>query len=369
MTKDPDTLIEQYLERVRVYLPLDSEDIVTEIRTHILMSAEEIGEGRITTGSTLMAIERLGEPKGVANEYAGTGKRVGPVPAEYAQPLFRILFAFFAISAAFIVGAYMIGMAFGDLWGLHNLPFAIPLIIVLNLIIIFLFIGVISLFVDRSKLPTERTTLEGVFGIGSGAFKPKSKLEAAADVVLGIIVAIILFLPPIVASFNPAIVVFMKIAAMLLLVGSLRGLSVYLFGENNLNLLIETLTATGWIILSSFLVNFLYPIYYFYSFNGTEWVTTSIAELASLVPSFDLTIVFTIGWSVFLFILVAGNIWAMLVSSMKMVMYYQQGKGIWWTGTWGTRKYHRLRRRWWDREPKLPQSEERTYEDGYQNQD
>lgn len=89
-SNDPLKLIEQYLERVRVYLPLDSEDTIIELQTHLIEEAERIGNGTMTAGSAMMAIERMGEPKSVANEYAGSGEKVGPVPAEYANPVARI---------------------------------------------------------------------------------------------------------------------------------------------------------------------------------------------------------------------------------------------------------------------------------------
>ena len=80
MSEKPLDLIEKYLERVRVYLPIDSEDVLIEIRTHLLEEAETIGDGNITRGSVMMAIERFGEPKDAANAAAGTGQKVGPVP-------------------------------------------------------------------------------------------------------------------------------------------------------------------------------------------------------------------------------------------------------------------------------------------------
>lgn len=373
MTKDSETLIEQYLERVRVYLPLDSEDVIAEIRTHILMAAQEIGEGIITPGSTLMAIERLGDPKAVANEYAGTGEKKGPVPAEYVQPLARILVALIAIGAAFIGGAYVVGIAYADalgsIWTIENFPFIIPLMIVVNVFFVIFIIGGISLITDRDKLMTERTTLEGVFGIGSGAFKPKSKLEAVGDVFFSIFFAIVILIPAVQLSFKPGILVFMDVVALLLLIGAVKGLLYYLAGENNLNLLFEALLSVGWVILALFLINFAFPIDYIVAFSNGQWTVYSIAEIAALVPSFDLTAPIRFGWIVFIFILVVTNIWKVLVSGMKIPMYLKQGKKLWWKGTWGTRKYHKLRRRFWEREPELPSSEERTYEDGYQNQD
>ena len=77
MSEKPLDLIEKYLDRVRVYLPIDSEDVLIEIRTHLLEEAESIGDGSITRGSTMMAIERFGDPKDAANAAAGTFHRSG----------------------------------------------------------------------------------------------------------------------------------------------------------------------------------------------------------------------------------------------------------------------------------------------------
>ena len=39
-SNNPLELIEQYLDRVRVYLPLDSEDTIVELQTHLIEEAE-----------------------------------------------------------------------------------------------------------------------------------------------------------------------------------------------------------------------------------------------------------------------------------------------------------------------------------------
>jgi hypothetical protein len=42
-SNNPLELIDQYLDRVRVYLPLDSEDAIVELQTHLIEEAERIG--------------------------------------------------------------------------------------------------------------------------------------------------------------------------------------------------------------------------------------------------------------------------------------------------------------------------------------
>jgi hypothetical protein len=239
MSKEPEKLIDEYLERVKVYLPLDSEDTLLEIKTHLLQEAERVGEGTATAGSVLMAIERFGDPKQVANEYAGTGKKVGPVPAEYTQPLIRILLALLGISIAFIIGGYVIGLAFptliGDLAAIQNWPYVLPVMIVVNVLFVVLIFTGISLYADRDKLATERTTIEGIFGIGSNAFNPKSRSDAVADAVLSPIFGIVALLPQIHVLFNPVFVPILYVVALLMFIGAAKGVLFFLHGENNLN--------------------------------------------------------------------------------------------------------------------------------------
>ena len=174
-SNDPLKLIEQYLERVRVYLPLDSEDTIIELQTHLIEEAERIGGGTMTAGSAMMAIERMGDPKRVANEYAGSGRKVGPVPAEYVTPVSRIVVVLVAVGLAVTVGAYMIGITITEIFGtsITNWPLALPITISVNLVIAFIIIGAI-LALDRDKPPTEKTLLEGIFGVGVEGLKPKS---------------------------------------------------------------------------------------------------------------------------------------------------------------------------------------------------
>ena len=111
-SNNPLELIEQYLDRVRVYLPLDSEDTIIELQTHLIEEAERIGNGTMTAGSAMMAIERMGDPKSVANEYAGSGEKVGPVPAEYVRGSIVLTLLWkdqVALDAASFPGGHVVG--------------------------------------------------------------------------------------------------------------------------------------------------------------------------------------------------------------------------------------------------------------------
>ncbi|MHA2135913.1 MAG: HAAS signaling domain-containing protein [Candidatus Thorarchaeota archaeon] len=352
MTKEPEKMIDEYLDRVRIYLPIDSDDTLLEIRTHLLQEAERVGEGIATAGSVLMAIERFGDPKQVANEYAGTGKKVGPVPAEYTQPLIRILLGLLGISVAFIVGAYAIGLSFPTLMGglaaIDNWPFALPVMIGINVVFVILLIGGISVYSDRDKLATERTTIEGIFGIGSNAFNPKSRSDAVADVILGPIFGIVALLPQIHVLFNPAFVSILYVVAVLMFVGAAKGILFFLHGENNLNLLAEGILAVFWILIALFMINFAMPIEYVWNNSGSGWELIALTDLAALFPAtFDIFVPLTFGWTIFIFVIVVVSIWRVLIAAMKIPMYLQAGKGWWWKGTWGPGR--RFRRGAWVR--------------------
>jgi hypothetical protein len=345
---NPYELIEQYLDRVRVYLPLDSEDTIVELQTHLIEEAERIGGGKLTAGSVMMAIERMGSPKSVASEYAGSGKRVGPVPAEYVVPVARIVGVLIAVGLALTVGAYMIGFTLTGIFGadIQNWPLGIPWMIGINLVIAFIIIGVILMF-DRDKPLTEKTLLESIFGVGTEGFKPKGRWDAAGDFIMGIFWAVILVLPGVVVLYTDSFEgIYMSIVIFLLL-GAVRGALFYVGGENNLNLAFEALLSLLWIAIAAVIVttNVGFPIESFYVNSGSGW------ELQNIVSFFQdngiPVIPFDWIWAFFIFITVALAVWRVLVSVMKISMYLRAGKGLWWQGNWGERR--RLTKPFWKR--------------------
>ncbi|NHJ12041.1 MAG: hypothetical protein EAX95_00080 [Candidatus Thorarchaeota archaeon] len=364
-SSDPLKLIEQYLERVKVYLSYDSEDALVEIRTHLIEEAERIGEGRMTAGSALMAIERMGDPKAVANEYADSGEKVGPVPTEYVQPLTRVLIVLFGLSLAFIVGAYVVGVAFNELFGATPLdPLAIPIMIVVNLIIAFSIIGGITLL-DRDKAITEKTTLEGLLGVGGDALKPKPRWDAIGEAVMGVIFMVVLVLPPLVITYTSTFLLVLPVLIALLGAGALKGTMFAVGGENNLNLLFEALLSFLWILFAAVLVNVGWPTTGFWANNNGVW---QIYDIATLFADMELEwlLPFNWIWIFIIFMVVVTSIWRLIAASMKVTMYLRQGKGLWWKGTWGER--HTAKRGFWRRFRKSTPDDEQgsRYQDGYQ---
>jgi len=340
MSGSPMNMIEKYLERVRVYLPINSEDALIEIRTHLIEEAETLGQGKMTHGSAMLAIERFGDPKEAANAYAGIGKRVGPLPAEYVQPAIRIALLLVALGAAFIIGSHVVGISIFDVAGITNFPFSIPVMVVLSLFYAAVIIAGLSAIEKRGAPPSEKTVLESFLGLGSGVFKPKGRWDAAAEVVLGVFFAMVLLLSPIRLLFRGDFLLFMNVIAILLLVDALKGLLFFIAGENNLNLLFETVLGGAWVVLCMFLINIQWPLEQVYLFDGVQWVLIRLADLPVEIPApFGGAEVLALLWAIGVFIVVVTNMWSILVSSMKVAMYIKEDKGLWWQGRWGSTRH------------------------------
>ena len=341
MAKDPMKLIEQYLERVQVYLPIDNADVLLEIRTHLIEAAETIGEGHITLGSTLMAIERFGEPKAVANEYAGSGKKVGPVPTEYTQPIVRILGALIALSIAFVFGSYIVGAAFlvplGIVAEAINIPSILPVIMLVNFLFIFFIISTITVLDKRNRDPSEKSALEEFLGIGTEGFKPKPKSDAAADLFFGIPLGIVLLLPQVMILYSAELELFIGFAAALVFIGAMKGFLFLVGGENNANLLFEIGEGIFNIILVMFLLNVNFPVKYVWINTDGTWSLLEIMPLFETIP-YPLSLMPSLIWKFVLFIIVVVTTWRIIVNAMKVSMYAKEGRGFWWQGTLGPSK-------------------------------
>jgi uncharacterized membrane protein len=369
-SNNPLELIEQYLNRVRVYLPLDSEDTIIELQTHLIEEAERIGNGRMTAGSAMMAIERMGEPKSVANEYAGSGEKVGPVPAEYANPVARIIIVLVGIASAIIIGLTMLGIPLTQLFGANilNWPVSIPIMIFLNVFIIVAIIGIISLF-DREKPLTDKTTLESIFGLGVEGFKPKGKLDAIGDFVMGIFWGLVLMIPGVVILFTPDFAEISVFVVAWLFLGAVKGALFYIGGENNFNLAVEGILSAVWISFAIVLLNIGWPIRYVYVHDGISW---SLFDITAFFTENDIPFVpFTWIWAFIIFVTVVLAVWRIFVSIMKISMHLRAGKGIWWNGNWGERRS--LRTPLWKRilgeHDQFEQQKQTVYHDGYTESD
>jgi hypothetical protein len=344
MADKPIDLIEKYLERVQVYLPLGSDEILAEIRTHLIEEAENLGRGELTHGSAMLAIERFGDPKDAANEWAGTGKKIGPVPAEYAAPLVKIAFTLIALGAVFIVGAAIVNITVPGLWGFINFGFTIGMMVVMSLLYAFIIIGGLTYLDKRDKPPTEKTMMESVLGVGSGAFKPKPRSDAAAGFFFGLIFAAVVFTPFIQNILTAEAALFVNLFGILLVIEALVNLIFFLYGENNLNLLFEALVASSWIVFSMFLINIAFPLTGFYNNTNGVWTIMTFEELFQMAPEVAIFLQLDLIWIFVVFIIVLTNLWTVLMASMKIPMYRQAGKGWWWQGEWGQKRWKKYRK-------------------------
>jgi hypothetical protein len=369
-SNNPLELIEQYLDRVRVYLPLDSEDTIIELQTHLIEEAERIGGGTMTAGSAMMAIERMGEPKSVANEYAGSGEKVGPVPAEYVNPVARISIVLVGIAAAFITGISMLGIPLTQLLGgdIQNWPVSIPIMIFLNIFIIIAIIGIISLF-DRDKPLTEKTTLESIFGLGVEGFKPKGRLDALGDLIMGIFWGFVLMIPGVVILFTPEFTEIYMLVVIFLFIGAVRGALFYIGGENNFNLAVEGILSAVWIAYAIVLINIGWPIRYVYNYSDGAW---HLFDLVGFFTENNIPFIpFDWIWAFIMFITVVISVWRIFVSTMKITMYLRANKGIWWQGNWGERRSLRtpLWKRMLGEHDQFQKKEQTVRQDGHTESD
>ncbi len=358
MADKPIDLIEKYLERVRVYLPLGSEEGLTEIRTHLIEEAESLGRGDLTHGSVMLAIERFGDPKDAANEWAGTGKKIGPVPAEYAAPLVKIALTLIALGAVFIVGASIVSYLVPEFWGVLDFGWTIGMMVLMSLFYAFLIIGGLSYLDSRGKPPTEKTVLESVLGIGSGAFKPKPRSDAAAGFFFGILFAAFIITPFVQSILLPEALFFVNIFAAIMFVEALVNLIFFLYGENPVNLVLESIVGGAWIILAMFLINLAFPLVGFYTNTNGVWTVITFEELIQMAPELEFLMPFNYIWVFIVFIIVITNLWKILMASMKIPMYRQAGKGWWFQGEWGQKRWRKYKK-------SKSRSSERVREDGY----
>ncbi|OLS31062.1 MAG: hypothetical protein ThorAB25_05790 [Candidatus Thorarchaeota archaeon AB_25] len=70
MTDEPISVIEEYLTLVSEHLPESiSDDVITELRTYMVETASDLGEGEVTLQSAKKVVAQFGAPSEVAEEY------------------------------------------------------------------------------------------------------------------------------------------------------------------------------------------------------------------------------------------------------------------------------------------------------------
>lgn len=70
MTEEPISVIEEYLTLVSEHLPESiNDDVITELRTYMVETASDLGEGEVTLQSAKKVVAQFGAPSEVAEEY------------------------------------------------------------------------------------------------------------------------------------------------------------------------------------------------------------------------------------------------------------------------------------------------------------
>ena len=189
---------------------------------------------------------------------------------------------------------------------------------------------------DREKPLTEKTTLESIFGLGVGGFKPKGKLDALGDFIMGIFWGFVLMIPAVVFIYTPEFAEIYMLVVVWLFLGAVRGALFYFGGENNFNLAVEGILSAVWIAFAVVLLNIGWPIRYVYAYTNGTW---TYFDIIGFFTEHDIPFIpFDWIWAFVMFITVVIAVWRIFVSTMKITMYLRAGKGIWWQGNWGERR-------------------------------
>jgi hypothetical protein len=167
-----------------------------------------------------------------------------------------------------LIGSFLVGLSLPELSQIGT-PFVnvilinIPIWIGIALIYAVLIVGGLTAIEDsRSRPPTEKTVIERIMGIGSGAFQPKKRSDAIGDLFFGTVFGIALLTPQIQILFNPVFVPVLTAIAVLMFLGAIKGASYLIAGENNLNLVFEAGLSFVWILLLMVIVNTGFPLEY-----------------------------------------------------------------------------------------------------------
>ena len=163
-------LMDEYLEEVRRYLPEDiADDVIEELRTHIIDKASEIGG--LTVRNVYKIIRELGEPRQLASKYVvGGGKKVLKFEFGISEDIYPYFIQLvFWITLALVIG-YSIRIIYSIAYSTNPMPilsvafiFA-EMLLAIILTIIFLYI-IMSFFSSNPDLKEMlRKLLEDIFG-------------------------------------------------------------------------------------------------------------------------------------------------------------------------------------------------------------
>ncbi|MHA1771275.1 MAG: hypothetical protein ACTSYL_06590 [Candidatus Thorarchaeota archaeon] len=318
--------IDDYLDRVKSYLPLVDESYIVELRTHLIQEAERLGDGSVTEGSALLAVEHMGDPKAVANEYAGSGEKVGPIPVEYVRPFVVLSVMFVGIGFTIVVGWLIAAHAFPEVTMSLCGSLLVSFIILSGLALALIIVERLDV-IDLRRSAAERTLFERFIGIGADALRKKTRKDAILGAIMGIVAPIVLYLPSLSNLFSRDFLPFVPIIASIFLFTAFVDILYYRFGENNAILLLEILANIFCVIIVILLVN-VFPTTYTYGYENGMWTLIDLAAVFAESPwSRDLA--FGV-WTFVIIIVVIVHIWQIIVNTLKVSWYFREGRGFWW---------------------------------------
>ncbi|MHA1838710.1 MAG: HAAS signaling domain-containing protein [Candidatus Ranarchaeia archaeon] len=319
-SQTPSKLIEEYLHRVKLYLPVyGSSDILREIRTHIIESAEEISQGQLTASAVTQAIERLGEPSIVANEYAGQSAYdiFSPV---YFQPWLRLVIVFIAIVLSFSITFTLIDLPTSGIPAvMETLIYTVPATIVFAFLQAAIIIYFVSKITEKDQSSSgKQHMLEGFFGIGTEALKPKSRTDAIGELLSGVTFAIILSMQWTQQYFTISFREVLLFLCLALLFDALVGGLYLLWGENNISLMAEILLGSIWIIAGLQFLRTGFPF--------------DLLSVGLQIADVELLTGLNIAWGIVAWIIVFSSTWKILSATIKIFYYLKENKGLFWRG-------------------------------------
>ena len=173
-------IIDEYLNEVKRYLPSDiADDVVAELRTHIIDKAEDMGG--LTVENVYVIIGELGEPRRLASRYVvGRGRKKFRFElgiAEDIYPYFVLLL--FIIILCTIFGytvALLVKIASGEFMDVKSvIGFLWNIIVSIFLTVVFLYVAM-SIISEYPELKEKfKTTMEESFGFLLRKKSPRSE--------------------------------------------------------------------------------------------------------------------------------------------------------------------------------------------------
>ncbi|MCF2135808.1 MAG: hypothetical protein K9W43_01075 [Candidatus Thorarchaeota archaeon] len=318
--------IDDYLDRVRSYLPMVDESYIVELRTHLIQEAERLGDGSVTEGSALLSVEHMGDPKAVASEYAGSGEKIGPIPVEYVRPFVVLSVMFAGIGFAIAAGWTIASYAFPEVTMFFSGSLLVSLIIIIGFGLSLIIVERLDV-IDLRRSVAERTFFERFIGIGADALRKKPRKEVIIDAIMGFSVPIILLLPFVSVLFSEDFLPFFLIIAGVSLFSAFVDIFYYRFGENNVILILEMLANISCVIVAILLVN-VFPVACVYGFENGHWIVIDLAAVFTENP-WSQQLAFGV-WTSAIVIVVMVHIWQTIVDILKVSWYFREGRGLWW---------------------------------------